>query len=83
MPESLHISENALSKEQKYVELMPQIKALVEDETNLCANLANTSAALKEIFKFWWVGFYLIDTDKSDELVLGPFQVNSLFRVQI
>jgi GAF domain-containing protein len=33
--------------------------------------LANTSAALKETFGFFWVGFYLVD---GDQLVLGPFQ---------
>ena len=35
------------------------------------ANLANLSAALKQTFNFFWVGFYLV---KGDELVLGPFQ---------
>jgi GAF domain-containing protein len=36
------------------------------------ANLANISAALKETFDFFWVGFYLVA--KNDTLVLGPFQ---------
>jgi len=44
---------------------------LIEGESNLVANLANMSAALKETFNFFWVGFYLVD---SEELVLGPFQ---------
>ena len=38
---------------------------------DIVANLANISAALKETFNWWWVGFYLV---KGDELVLGPFQ---------
>lgn len=75
MPESLKISA-ASSKEQKYIELIPQIKSLIEDERNLYANLANISAALKEVFNFWWVGFYLVDSEKDQELVLGPFQVD-------
>ena len=37
----------------------------------MIANLANVSAALKETFHFFWVGFYLV---KGEELVLGPFQ---------
>jgi L-methionine (R)-S-oxide reductase len=74
MPESLHITENS-TKEQKYTELLPQVKALLEGEFNLYANLANVSATLKEVFKFWWVGFYLVDTQNPQELVLGPFQV--------
>lgn len=72
MPESLKISDNS-SKEQKYKELLPQIESLIESEPNLYANLANISAALKEVFNFWWVGFYLVDND--EQLVLGPFQV--------
>jgi len=58
-------------KEEQYQSLIPQIKALLEGETDLIANLANVSAALKEQFKFFWVGFYLV---KGNELVLGPFQ---------
>jgi GAF domain-containing protein len=58
-------------KEARYRELIPQVVALTEGEPNLIANLANISAALKEAFGFFWVGFYLVD---DDELVLGPFQ---------
>jgi GAF domain-containing protein len=59
------------SKEEQYQSLLPQIKALIEGETDLIANLANITAALKEQFSWLWVGFYLV---KNDELVLGPFQ---------
>jgi GAF domain-containing protein len=59
------------SKEESYQNLLPQIKALIEGETDLIANLANIAAALKEQFNWLWVGFYLV---KKDELVLGPFQ---------
>ncbi len=60
------------TKEEIYSELLPQIKSLIEDETDLIANLANLTSALKQAFpSFSWVGFYLM---KGDELVLGPFQ---------
>ena len=59
------------TKEEQYQSLLPQIKALIEGEPDLVANLANTVAALKEQFGWFWVGFYLV---KDDELVLGPFQ---------
>lgn len=59
------------TKEEQYEALLPQIKALLEGETDLVANLANIAAALKEQFSWLWVGFYLV---KNDELVLGPFQ---------
>ncbi len=58
-------------KTTQYVSLIPQIKALIEGETDLIANLANICGALKEQFNWFWVGFYLV---KEDQLVLGPFQ---------
>ncbi len=54
-----------------YDSLVPQIAALIEGENDLIANLANISAALREAFGFFWVGFYL---KKDQQLVLGPFQ---------
>ena len=46
------MSENLIlisgSKEEQYSSLLPQIKSLVEGETDLIANLANVTAALKE-----------------------------------
>lgn len=70
MAEDLSILKEA-SKEEKYISIIPQIRALIEGEDDLIANLANIGAALKEQFNWFWVGFYLI---KDDELVLGPFQ---------
>jgi GAF domain-containing protein len=69
MAEDLQIGRG--SKEEQYLSLIPQIKGLIDGETDLVANLANIAAALKEQFDFFWVGFYLV---KADELVLGPFQ---------
>ena len=59
------------NKTEQYQTLLPQIKALIEGEPDLIANLANITAALKEQFGWLWIGFYLV---KKDELVLGPFQ---------
>ena len=69
MAEDLQIATG--TKEEQYQTLLPQIKALIEGEPDLIANLANVCAALKEQFNWWWVGFYLV---KEDELVLAPFQ---------
>jgi L-methionine (R)-S-oxide reductase len=69
MAEDLVIAKG--TKEEQYRSVIPQIKALIEGEPDLVANLANTVAALKEQFGWLWVGFYLV---KNDELVLGPFQ---------
>lgn len=64
------IPESA-NKAEKYEALIPQIEALISGEPDLYANLANITAALKEAFGFFWVGFYLV---KETQLVLGPFQ---------
>ncbi len=69
MAEDLNIHTG--TKQEQYEALIPQITGLLQGETNLIANLANISAALKEQFNWWWVGFYWIH---DDELVLGPFQ---------
>lgn len=70
MSNSLYIPSD-VSKEDVYKTLLPQLEALISDETDLIANLANISAVLKEAFNFFWVGFYVV---KGDQLVLGPFQ---------
>jgi len=69
MAEDLSIATG--TKAEQYESLVPQIKGLLEGETDLTANLANVAAALKEQFGWFWVGFYLV---KNNELVVGPFQ---------
>jgi L-methionine (R)-S-oxide reductase len=59
------------TREEQYRQLLPQLIGLLQGEEDIVANMANTAAALKEQFKWWWVGFYVV---KGGELVLGPFQ---------
>ena len=66
-----HLYLQASSRTERYTELYPQLQGLLSRETNLIANLANTAAALRWAFGFFWVGFYLVE---GDQLVLGPFQ---------
>lgn len=72
---SIAVNEN-VDKATRYRELLPQIRSLLEGETDMTANLANVSAVLKEAMGFFWVGFYLVKEVQSGEkqLVLGPFQ---------
>jgi len=69
MAEDLFIQKG--TKQEQYLSLISQIKALLEGEPDLVANLANIAGALKEQFNWFWVGFYLV---KGEQLVLGPFQ---------
>lgn len=68
--EEITIPDN-LTKQERYQSLLPQIKALMEGESDLIANLANITGALREAMNFLWIGFYFV---KENELVLGPFQ---------
>ena len=70
MAENLFIPQTS-DRKKIYGEIAPQLAALVEGETDLTANLANITAALKEAFGFFWVGFYVV---KENQLVLSAFQ---------
>ena len=59
------------TKQELYEALLPQIKAVVEEEPDFIANMANVAAMLHETFGFWWTGFYRV---VGEALVLGPFQ---------
>jgi L-methionine (R)-S-oxide reductase len=60
------------SIKENYQLLLKQLEALIEDETNKIANLANAAALLHQFLaRVNWVGFYLTE---DEELVLGPFQ---------
>ena len=65
MAEELIISTG--SKEEKYRELLPQIKAVVEGETDLIANMANIASMLHETFGFWWTGFYRVHSPFGEQ----------------
>lgn len=60
-----------LAKSGRYEELLSQAAALLGDEKDLVARMANMAALIHGCFGFWWTGFYLV---KDGELVLGPFQ---------
>ena len=70
MAENLYIPKE-VSKEEVYKSLYPQLEALIADESDQIANMANITSALKEAFGFFWVGFYRV---VGERLVLGPFQ---------
>lgn len=70
MAESILIEKSA-PKQIKYEQLIPQIKALIGEERDEVAVLANVAAALHQSLGFFWTGFYLI---KDNQLILGPFQ---------
>lgn len=71
MAENFNIPPTITGKTNRYEALIPQVKALVEGESDLIANISNIVAALREAMEFFWIGVYFA---KNNELVLGPFQ---------
>lgn len=69
MAEELKIA--AGTKEERYALLYEQIMALLEDETDEVARMANMASMIHFTFGFFWTGFYRV---MGEELVLGPFQ---------
>lgn len=69
-----------MKKEEKYEQLIRQIEALIEGETDQIAIMSNVAAAIHQEMGFWWTGFYRVaetnDTNDTpcQELLLGPFQ---------
>lgn len=61
-----------MTKEEKYLAILPRIQALLVGETDEIARMSNIAAALHGELGFWWTGFYRVAS--SEELVLGPFQ---------
>ena len=68
------LNELPQDKAAAYAELAASLRALLDGESDLVANTANTAALL-----FWslrdlnWAGFYLVEPERGD-LLLGPFQ---------
>ena len=60
-----------MDKNETYKLLLAQVKAMVKDESDPVANMANVAALIQESFHFWWTGFYRVI---NNQLVLGPFQ---------
>ncbi len=49
-----------MTKEDRYIALLPQVKALCEGEEDIIAKMANVCALLHREFGFWWTGFYRV-----------------------
>lgn len=62
-------------KAARYVEVEEEILAVLEGETNRTARMATLASMLADAFPaFFWTGFYQVDPERPDELVVGPYQ---------
>jgi L-methionine (R)-S-oxide reductase len=62
-------------KSERYAELAEEIASVLAGEPNATARMATVAAMLAQSFeRFFWTGFYLVDADRPQELVVGPYQ---------
>ncbi len=63
------------AKKDRYKETTKEIAAVIDGETNVIARMATVSNILHHAFDhYFWTGFYLVDPEKPEELVIGPYQ---------
>lgn len=64
-----------MDKADRYKEVSAEIAAVIDGEPNLIARMASVSNILHHAFDhYFWTGFYIVDPDKKNELVVGPYQ---------
>lgn len=76
MAESFDPASLSIETAVHYRELRAEVAAVLEGEPDRIARMATVAAMLAQAFpdRFFWTGFYVVDPDKPDELVVGPYQ---------
>lgn len=75
MAEAFNEKSLPAAKAERYAALAEEIAAVLEGEPNLTARMATVASMLASSFPhFFWTGFYVVDPDKPEELVVGPYQ---------
>ncbi|MGE5500365.1 MAG: GAF domain-containing protein [Ignavibacteriales bacterium] len=75
MAEAFNEITLSADKETRYRELAAEIASVLEGERNVTARMATVASMLANSFDhYFWTGFYVVDPDKPDELVVGPYQ---------
>ena len=64
-----------MTKAETYDRVAKEIAAVLDGETNITARMATVSNILHHAFDhYFWTGFYVVDPEQPDELVVGPYQ---------
>lgn len=64
-------SYSTTDKGTRYEQFISDFLPYIADEHEEVSILANTTAALRQAFGWFWIGFYLV---QDEQLILGPFQ---------
>ena len=68
-------ADRPADKAARYLEVEAEILAVLDGEPNRVARMATVASMLADAFEaFFWTGFYVVDPDRPDELVVGPYQ---------
>jgi L-methionine (R)-S-oxide reductase len=63
------------AKAQRYAAVAEEIASVLAGEPNLVARMATVASMMAASFpQYFWTGFYAVDPEKPDELVVGPYQ---------
>jgi GAF domain-containing protein len=75
MAEAFNTQTLAQDRAERYAQLLQEIGAVLDGEPNLTARMATVASMLANSFEhYFWTGFYVVDPQKPDELVVGPYQ---------
>jgi L-methionine (R)-S-oxide reductase len=75
MAEAFNALQLSADREARYREVAAEIASVLEGEPNLTARMATVASMLASSFDhYFWTGFYVVDPDRPDELVVGPYQ---------
>lgn len=71
-------------REQVFESLLKKVRNFIEGTVSTQEALLTVCHLLKDSIPYYdWVGFYLVDPEKEDELVLGPYVGESTEHVRI
>ena len=75
MAEAFNVKQLPPGKAERYAELAEEIAAVLDGEASGLARMATVAAMLAQSFEhFFWTGFYLVDPQRPDQLIVGPYQ---------
>jgi L-methionine (R)-S-oxide reductase len=65
-----------MDKREQYETVLAEIEAVLDGEHNRTAQMATISCLLSQAFpdRYFWTGFYVVDPEKANELIVGPYQ---------
>ena len=65
-----------MDKREQYETVLAEIEAVLDGEHNRTAQMATISCLLSHAFpdRYFWTGFYVVDPENANELIVGPYQ---------